>query len=633
MKTIFNIINFVLILLLCSCVGTVEDVNPNRTKGSAAGKGRIAFDGIYDARAIAHDKVEIFFYPSLLAVTDVTYIISYDGLTVEKTVPGANLRPDYRGLLKYTVSGLDINTEYAFSVQAKNSDGLISTSTLIKRAKTFANKTANFVGIGEVKNLPGFDGRTALRVEWPAAERQGTITPKDEDVIQYEIILLDSDVATPVAFDDLSFVEPFRKVVYVDGTKISHQVNGLQPDTKYFIRVRGVHKGMSTNGDDPSYKAEQNSNYILMGTLSDDMSTIDVDTSSFSVEIPRSVEGKYSLNTSWASAKGSFDHYRLYYKQSTAGTPWAAYKSARDTVCSGKETNDTSWSCVEIGFEKDRYTISDLVPFTNYDVYLLVCGTKTCAIGDAIEFSSTPPYKTNPGHAKFNGIYAIENAKYYWALNEIYLRLTPPDINSGVVDGVLVELKERVSGPLSDVFLNHPDYGSGLNLSVANFDYKIADEIIVSGVSLSESEPYCFSLIPYYYSEGNLIENRNNETTSCILPRVKTPTQDEFPGLTNAVVDSSTNTLTLAWAAPLGGVYQGFAIFLKIGGGPFLYSEGINSDPNYIRINVPFGYTSHQIPFMNNGDYQVGILAYYNDGSTETFSEPNINVQPFTVGP
>lgn len=623
-----------ILIFTVSCVGTVEDKNPDLTKGLTLGGGKISFDGIYDARAIANDKVEIYFYPSSVDARNVTYLISYDGLDVAKSVPGANLRPDYRGLLKYTVTGLEINNEYAFTVQAKNETGVVSSSTSVRKAKTFGNQTANFLGIGTVKNLPGFDGRTALRIEWPAAERIGSVfLPKEQDPVQYEIILLDADVATPVAFDDTSFVEPFRKVVFVNGTKISHQVNGLQPNTKYYIRVRAIHDGVNTYGDDPNYLAEKNNSYQLAATLSDDISSIDIDTSSFGIEIPRGQEGIYSLISTWKAAKGSFDHYRIYYKPSVSGSAWSFYKSGRDEVCNGEETNDSSWYCKEISFEKETYTITDLIPFTEYDIHLVVCGTKTCELSDMVEFDSNPPYKTNPGHVNFGGIEEIEGAKFYWSLNEIYLKMTPPDLNTGVADGILVELKERLSGPTEDTFLNHPTIPSGLDLAVVNFDYKSATEVTVSGVSLSENEPYCFALVPYYIDAGNLVENRSNVVTKCILPRVEAPTSDQFPGLSNAVLDGSTNTWTLNWLAPLGGVYSGFSIFVRTDGGNFLFSEAKAGDANYVRVNLPYGATSYQIPFLGAGTYKAGVLTYYNDGVTEYFSEPNTNVQTVIVGP
>lgn len=634
MKVTFSFFILFALLFLTSCVGTVEDKNPDLTKGLTLGGSKISFDGIYDAKAVANDKVEIYFYPSQVDARDVTYLISYDGLNVAKSVPGANLRPDYRGLLKYTLTGLDINTEYAFTVQAKNEKDIVSASTSVRKAKTFSNQTANFLGIGVVKNLPGFDGRTALRVEWPAAERVGSVfLPKEQDPVQYEIILLDSDVATPVAFDDTSFTEPFRKVVFVDGTKISHQVNGLQPDTKYYLRVRAIHSGVNDYGTDPNYLAEQNNSYILASTLSDDISSIEIDTSTFAVEIPRGQEGIYSLNISWKAAKGSFDHYRVYYKPASSGSVWSFYKSGRDEVCNGTETNDPSWTCKEISFEKEEFTITDLIPFTDYDIYLVVCGTKACELSDVVEYDSNPPYKTNPGHANFGGIEEIQGAKSYWALNEIYLKLTPPDLNTGVVDGILIELKERMNGPTEDTIINHPSIDSGLDLSVVNFDFKAATEITISGVSLNEFEPYCFALVPFYFDAGNIVENRSNVVTKCILPRVEAPTEEQFPGLANAVLDNTTNTITLNWLAPLGGVYQGFSVFVRADGGNFLFSEAKNGNPSYVRVDLPFGASSYQIPFLAPGNYKLGVLTYYNDGVSEIFSDTNTNVQSITVGP
>ncbi|WP_372655360.1 fibronectin type III domain-containing protein [Halobacteriovorax sp.] len=619
---------------LVSCVGTVEDLDPASTKGINVGGSDIAFDGIYDVEVIANDKVEIYFYPSQLDARDVTYVISYDGLSIPKAVPGASLRPDYRGLLKYVLTGLDTNREYTFVVQAKDESGTESNSTLVKKARTFSNQTANFLGIGDVKNLPGFDGRTALKVEWPAAERIGSIfVPKEQDPIQYEITLLDSDVVTPVAFDDDVFEEPTRKVVFVGGEKISHQVNGLQPDTKYFVRVRAIHSGMNDYGADPSYSAEQNNTYILASTLSDDISSLEVEQDSFEVEIPSGGAGLYSLSTKWKAAEGSIDHYRVYYKKSSEGSAWSFYKSSRDEICSGPEVSDSSWNCTSISFEKESFTIADLTPFTDYDINLIACATRNCEAGNFVEYNSSPPYKTNPGHASFGGITEIIGAKYYWSLNEYYLQLTPPDFNSGVADGILVELKERSTGPSVDTFLNHPDNPSGLDISVANFDYRAATEITISGIDLNETVPYCFELVPYYYDNGVIVENRNNPVTRCKLPQLEVPTLEDFTGLDGAVLDSSTSTVNLTWSAPLQGVYEGYRLYVRIDGGTFNFSDATSGDANYMSIDIPYGQTSYQAPFLANGNYTFGILTYYTSDGTELFSEANTNTQTITVGP
>ncbi len=619
---------------LGSCVGTVEDLNPESTKGINVGGTDIAFDGIYDVEVIANDKVEIYFYPSQLDARDVTYIISYDGLTIPESVPGASLRPDYRGLLKYVLTGLETNREYTFVVQAKDTSGTLSNSTLVKKARTFSNQTANFLGIGDVKNLPGFDGRTALKVEWAAAERLGSIfVPKEQDPIQYEITLLDSDVVTPVAFDDSVFEEPTRKVVLVGGEKISHQVNGLQPDTKYFVRVRAIHSGMNDYGGDPNYLSEQNNTYILASTLSDDISSIEVEQDSFEVEIPRGGEGLYSLDLTWKPAEGSIDHYRVYYKKSIEGSAWSFYKSSRDIICNGTETSDSTWNCNSISFEKEVFTIADLTPFSDYDVYLIACGTRDCEAGNFVEFSSNPPYKTNPGHATFVGLTDIVGARYYWSLNEYYLQFSPPDFNSGVADGILVELKARDTGPSVDTFLNHPTTPSGLDISVVNFDYRAATEITISGIDLTETVPYCFELVPYYFDNGVIIENRDSSVTQCKLPQLDVPTSDDFSGIDSAVLDTSTNTVNLAWTAPLEGVYEGYRLFVRTDGGNFIFSEATSGDANYMSIDIPYGETTYQAPFLANGNYTFGILTYYSSDGTEQFSESNTNVQTVTVGP
>lgn len=628
-----NLMIFItMIMVLMSCVGTVEDKNPKTTKGASSDKKAIFFEGVFNAVPVAHDKVEVFFFPAAGDPREYTYLIVYDGLSIPITVPGSTLRPDYRGLLKVTVNQLQINTKYTFNVQAVDTKQNKSANNKIAEAKTFSNITANFAGIAVVRNLAGSDGRNALRVEWPAAEKQGSdFLKKEIDPSQYEITVVEEQF-TPAGFDDTSLVDPQRKVVYVSDKKISHQVNGLKAGTKYYIRVRTIHYGYTLNGSDSAYKREVNSNYYLAQTFSDDLASLTegVDLSNFVVDNGVGAAGLNSFNLSWDPAKSSFEEYRVYYRKTSEGVAWSSYRTGRDDVCDGQESNNPGWYCKKVSYDQNTTTITDLDPYTDYEIVTVICGNNLCSFSDSAEYVSSPPYKTNPGYATFGGLTAIEPARAYWALDEVYLQLTPPDLNSGAIDGILVELIGRTEGPVVDTILNSPAGGNSTGYNVPVFDFTSATEIVVNGIDSNAAENYCFRLLPFVYISGIVTENRDGAVEKCILPQIEAPKIEQFAGLKldATTADGSTNTITLGWDTPSGGVYDKFILFVRTTPGTFNFGEARNpSDPNYVRFEIPFGENSYTLAFLPEGVYSLGLLAYY-EAKTD-FSDDNGNVYIF----
>lgn len=616
-------LKYTLFILLISCVGKVEDKNPETTKGVNVGSSVFRFDGIYKAAPIANNKVDVSFFPASGSPNDVTYIISYDGATNPVTVPGSTLRTDYRGLLTYTVDGLSSDQSYSFNVQAKNTEGTKSTNDLTASATTFANITANFDGISNVRNLPGADGRNALIIEWPAAEKQGSsFVFKEIDPVQYEVVLLNAESATPVAFDDASFGPPTRIVSLVDGKNISHQVNGLQPATKYFVRVRAVHYGYTQFGADPNYRKEENSKYLIAETLSDELSAVDVDLSDFKVTIPKGSEGLSSLNLTWNAATGAIDHYRAYYKKTAEGQPWSSYKNSFDEICDGQDSGDTAYYCKKVDFEDTTTVISELEAYTEHDVHFLACMTSTCRTNEYLEYESSGPYKTEPGIANFAGVEDILNPKNFWALDEVFLEFTPIDLNSGVMDGLIVEIKQRDTGPpTSDTYLNHPSVSNNSIFSIASFDYLADDEIRVSGIDSQSIEQYCFSLLPYVWNGGAVEVKRESEVVKCKRVTVEPPGSEDFPGISSSSFDNSTSSISINWLDPTKGVYDKFVAFIRTDGGLFNFGEAVAGNANYIRYEIPYGENTVTFPFLPSGNYRIGVLTYFSkNNSYSTFN-------------
>lgn len=634
----------VTVLITVSCVGTVQDKNPETTKGASAPETPIFFEGIFDAIAISPDKVEVFFFPATGSPTGLTYLVNYDGSPVPITFPATTLRPDYRGLLKVTIDGLTINSFYTFTVQVKDETGNTSSNNATSSVRTFSNVTCDFPGVANVSNLSGEEGRNALRIEWPEARREGSdFVKRPIDPDQYEIIALDADNVTPAAFDDEFFSEPLRKVTIVDGKKISHQLNGLQPGTRYYIRVRCIHNEFNQIGGNGIYKREENTTYLIGETLSDDASSLIVDYSDFDVSPSEGAAGLNSFEVSWDPAQGAFNEYRIYYRnQAVDGQPWSSFRNVRNEVCDGQEPNDPAWYCRAVDFSQSSTTLADLDSLANYEVIGGICQESECGVGGVGRFNeyvSNGPYRTFPGLANFSGISSIEPPQTIYDLSTVYLNFTPPDLASGAADGLLIEAKARA--PVTeDSFLNHPDSLSVPNLTTLtyqSFDYSQDSSVAVSGLSVG-GDPYCFSLLPYIFDsegENGITINRAAEVTRCFTLEYTPPTSTQFSGINIAstFLDPDSNVTTLVWDTPSGGQYDRFVILVKLDGTPGVFSFSDATNPlsanydNYVRFEAPFGSTSYFLGPFPEGQYQIGVLTYF--GLEDFYSEFNTNILLF----
>ena len=107
-------------ILLSACVGTIESTKVPKSVTVPVAVPSIAFKGIEDVEQSLIDKVEVTFFPATGDAEELVYLINYDGLSTPITVPALYLKPNYLGLLVYTVVGLDTNATYNFEVQVKN---------------------------------------------------------------------------------------------------------------------------------------------------------------------------------------------------------------------------------------------------------------------------------------------------------------------------------------------------------------------------------------------------------------------------------------------------------------------------------------------------------------------------------
>jgi hypothetical protein len=612
------------ILLTSGCVGVIEQLAAPITKGASTELPRINFYGVHDVIAIANDKVEVYFFPAVGEVRDLTYIISYDGAPNPISVPAENLRADYRGLYRYTIRDLEINRVYNFSVQVERVNGQRSDSTRSINVRTFSNLTANFFGIGSVRNTAGTDGLTSLAVSWPEAERRGTIfVPNELDTIEYEIVVVDSEFLTPGDFNNREFDRPLRYVFRVPGVESSRVINGLSPGREYHVQVRAIHQGFLDFETLSGYKREENNSYITISTLSTDSSGIEFDPSNITARRFDGALGLTSIQVDWDQAVGAFNHFRIYFNPTS--TTFTAV-GAIGVNCLASSVIP----CKKVRFDRYSTIVTDLLSLREYEINVAICIDIDCSNYNLFERKTAV---TDPGIAIYGGISNILNPRNVTRLNEIYLQTEPPDVTSGNIDGLLVEVKARadVNGPSTDVILNHPTIPNTSNLSLGDFDFETVTEFVVSGIVTGSPDPYCFSAFPYVYEDSILVEKRENEIIRCHNPQLEVPTIEQFAGLQDILTDNFTNTVDLFWESPSGGLASQIRVFVRSDGGQFNFSQAVSMNAAYTMFTVGISETQLTIPFLPPGNYSFGVLTYTNalaspDEPGDGYSEFNLSI-------
>lgn len=98
-------VSLILLSLLISCVGTVEQADPNKTAYFEPSANTFEYQGLYAVTPIAHDKLEIEFYATQGFADGIFYYLYVnDGAPVllEKTTVDESMGGRYRYLLKGT---------------------------------------------------------------------------------------------------------------------------------------------------------------------------------------------------------------------------------------------------------------------------------------------------------------------------------------------------------------------------------------------------------------------------------------------------------------------------------------------------------------------------------------------------
>lgn len=620
---------FILLFTLVSCVGTVQESNQNFTNINNGPSNEMTFAGIFNAVAISDTKVEVFFYPAGGGSGKFTYDIVVGSSPFPISVPSDVLSPDYRGILKTTITGLARLSTYQIKVEVRDDEtGAASNSQIFKTVTTFDNEVADFAGISSGSNMPGQDGKDSLKIRWTPARTSGGLTKKDWDPKSYEIVIVDAAKLTPNDMDVAYSTAEGRWVYQVnfDTGLNEYIVRGLPSQTKFYIRMRTLHEASVDDLYNVKKRGERNTNYITISTLSADLADIDFQSNSFALALAPGEQGLNAMIASWTAATGVFDHYRLYYGLEGSGVASGSFPD----LCLSPILSDPSETvfCKKADFLASSAPITGLLPYNKYEVVLVLCATSSCPPDQRI----IGPLRTitmDPTSPTFNGAKELTMAQNLSDVGNLYLKFDPPNFTTGYFDGLILKMRRTVDGSDAEVEITStttPTYYLPYNFISDN-------QIIIRGVNYLDDEPFCFTLYPYKWDADGVTKRESpNDIWKCISPKAEAPTSLQFVGLKTG--SSEDDAITVNWDTPSGGIYSHYELYWrKQSGGAFSWGDALaqagNSFnyTNYGRILLDPDSNSITLPGFADGTYVFGMITYFtyvtDDGSITLRSETN----------
>ncbi|HXH73742.1 MAG TPA: hypothetical protein VNJ08_02185 [Bacteriovoracaceae bacterium] len=620
-------------VLLAGCVGTVQDATQSFSKINEAPKSSLSFAGISSATAISDSRIEVFFFPAIGGSGKYIYDVMIGNAPFPISTPSEVVKPDFRGLLKITLTGLSRLTTYQIKVEARDKESPVqSTSGIIKNVTTFDNLVSDFHGISSAFNTPGQDGKDSLKVRWTPAAVSGSLSKKEYDPKTYEIVLVDSERLTPLDMD-LPLTPGDGKWVFSlnhDDSVNEYIVRGLPSKTLFYIRMRAIHEGSVEDVYDPRKRGERNTNYITISTLSDDLADIDFKGDSLAVSLAPGEQGLHSIYGTWGRATGVFDHFRLYYSELGGGVGSLILPD----LCLTPLVSDplATVFCKRATYDADNAPITGLKPYTLYEVVLVLCATTQCPVDKRI-ISPVRTITTDPSFPAFNGIKEdIKSATSLADIGTLKIKFDPPNFTAGYFDGLILRMRRTNLDDGSDIEITEvttPVYHD-------NYNFLATYEVVVNGIDYLSNDPYCFTLFPFKWDVDGITKRESpNGVWRCVQPRPIAPTELQFLGFAEA--STQEDIVTLTWVEPLVGVFSHYEIFWsKPHVGTFIWGDAISDAgdlfdyTDYGRKLVPSGSTNLVMNGFANGSYKFGIITYYtyvtDSGNVVLRSETNEGV-------
>jgi hypothetical protein len=612
--------------LMQGCVGTVEQGKPADTVYFEPKAMPFGYQGITDARAVAHNKVEVEFRP--MPSGDYSYYLQVNnGEKLKLNLEDLEESPG--GKYQFTINNLYVNSYYTFKISAvDNVSGAESENERIENVQTFANHTANFMGVQNVELIPG-SGDRRVKVTWFNPSFQGTLEQQERDPVYYEVAFIKADDGAEKLKQYGTFPEiNYRRVPEgtgyfpVDNPPTFTYIDGLEPGTTYYFRVRAIHLVwnqlylqaggshiLPLQNNLMTLKRDANGKLIKITTESNLAATgfNEASLSVFNVD-GENAYSKASVN--WPSATGAFLKYRIYYKKFTPTVPAdAAYEVTYDDQMT-KDWFQTHWypdgdmlgcfipnatrGCVEVDPTQTSRIVHDLDRYSFYQFKLAVCRSMECVLdpddplGRSAVISNYKFIRTEARLAPFGGINFVYHPLDANSLNRIKIDFDRPVLSKGVATdmelycidpvqyaaGNANPARIRIGGvngtpgvALGDEANN---IGNCKGLSYQSDDTKLSVEsrhVLVTGVKdVSygfEQSRYCFAIVPV--ARGGAITEElslpySQWVVRCINPEIQVPTIEQFKGLAQGC-GINNNSMTFNWEAPTGGVFNRYRVF------------------------------------------------------------------------
>jgi len=466
-----------MLIIIQGCVGTVEDKNPNQTKGAGVPTLNKKYQGLVSIKGISDSSIEVKFSSAAGDPSDLIYQIFVNDSLSSINLNGKSLIEDVDGNYNYTLKNLRVNSIYKVRISVFNVKENSQTSNdPALSTKTLNNETCNFNGI-DALNVPlGAAGNSTVNISWaPAKTLLPLGTTKKSyaafDPVQYRIYYMKADPTHKTTDFFLSpkpsYVntinvpqDPLKPAGVFSSTNLAlgsnFSVSGLSSETNYYFMVRCFHKGFFGSVD-VNYKSEENTK-ILQASTSKNIATIDFNAAkvpdSIQVTTPAGTSGYDGTILTWPSAKGNFDKYIIAYRELSAGEEINATSSSFESIGLIKSINDTTQPTTVNNItindtNTTSYQFSGLTFGKYYIFRIFACkATTACADialgeaeGSSIALRKNPdtsigaisyiPTQIVPKIISFGGISSVSNPINN---SQFYINLSGLDKNTGLLN-------------------------------------------------------------------------------------------------------------------------------------------------------------------------------------------------------
>lgn len=576
---LFNPRFVLLLFVLTSCIGTIEDTEKKKTIAAEdQEEAPFRFDGVLLGRGIAHNAANLKFTRARGGSGQFSYSV-YQNTDFENAVASASgqlLEPDAEGFYNLKVSNLERGVRYSFSVRATDLEtGKEDINTEEVVVETLDYLVPLFDGVRSIENVSGIDGQTKLKVKWlpanaPVDDLLGT---SPDGVDGYKVYY-------GIAVNALTNVK-----IVTSATATETNISGLSPDTPYYVRVRAFDRD-----------AEEDQNSIVKV-----MSTKGVEPIQFAglqeVAVPQNNSGYNNLDLSWdENGSGSFSQYRIYHSTTEPGIE---------------------------GFDKNDHfkTITDLDVFTerarslekNQFHYFAVaaCDSPTTE-AECVGNDKVIQKGTRPDIIPFDSLISVAAPSGEEGVDSLVLEWDPILPNTGVFDEIKVFWANSGSGDL-EVEADPEDAGTPV-LNFASTNSGPTKRVVTN---LTPGETYCF-YAKAFIGDSSPVVNGTEESGSgaslCGVPQFTAPSFGDFECSVNGA------EVRCTWDSPEG-VYDSIElVWIDQSKGSIDWTEieelGAPGDDKYgvksFGVNDTAGVIRNLTP---SSGYEIGLRTKYSGAS------------------